>query len=206
MVTLNRKEHWETIYTDLLPDEVSWYQREPELSLAMIHHSGLGKDGFIIDVGGGASVLVDRLLDEGYRNVAILDLSAKALVRAKQRLGPKADQVEWIEADVTGVVLPRVYDLWHDRAVFHFLTEADDRKKYLETMRCGVRSGGHVVIATFAVGGPTKCSGLEIVQYDAQKLSGEFGPEFTLIEQKAELHITPIGKEQQFGYFRFERA
>lgn len=206
MVTLNRKEHWEAIYTDLLPEEVSWYQQKPELSLELIHHSSLGKEGFIIDIGGGASVLVDRLLDEGYRNVTILDLSAKALACAKQRLGERADQVEWIEADVTGVVLPRAYDLWHDRAVFHFLTEADDRKKYLEAMRRGVRSGGHVVIATFAVGGPTKCSGLEIVQYDARKLSGELGPEFTLIEQKVERHITPIGKEQQFGYFRFRKA
>jgi len=206
MVTLSRKEHWEAIYTDLSPEEVSWYQKDPGLSLEMIHCTGLKKDGLVIDVGGGASVLVDRLLDEGYRRVAVLDLSAKALACAKQRLGERADQVEWIEADVTGVVLPRVYDLWHDRAVFHFLTEADDRKKYLETMRRGVRSGGHVIIATFAVGGPTKCSGLDIVQYDARKLSGELGPEFTLIEQKAERHITPIGKEQQFGYFRFRKA
>jgi ubiquinone/menaquinone biosynthesis C-methylase UbiE len=172
----------------------------------MIHCAGLKKDGFIIDVGGGTSALADRLLDEGYQHVAVLDLSAKALACAKQRLGERADQVEWIEADVTEVVLPRAYDLWHDRAVFHFLTEADDRKKYLEAMRRGVRAGGHVIIATFAVGGPTKCSGLEIVQYDARKLSGELGPEFTLIEKKAELHITPIGKEQQFGYFRFRKA
>lgn len=206
MVATSRKEHWDRNYTDLLPDEVSWYQKEPALSLEMIHHSGLGKDGFIIDVGGGASVLVDRLLDEGHRHVAVLDLSVRALVHARQRLGERVGQVEWIEADVTGVALPRIYDLWHDRAVFHFLTEADDRKNYLETMRRSVRSGGHVIIATFAVGGPTKCSGLEIVQYDAPKLSGELGPEYTLIEQKAELHVTPIGKEQQFGYFRFRRA
>lgn len=206
MVATSRKEHWDRIYTDLSPDEVSWYQKEPALSLEMIHRTGLGKDGLIIDIGGGASVLVDRLVDEGYRNIAVLDLSAKALACARQRLGKREDQVEWIEADVTGVVLSRVYDLWHDRAVFHFLTEADDRKKYLETMRRSVRPGGHVIIATFAVGGPTKCSGLDIVQYDAPKLSGELGPEFTLIEQKAELHTTPIGKEQQFWYFRLRRA
>lgn len=206
MVATSTKEHWDRIYTDLSPEKVSWYQKEPALSLEMIHHSGLEKDGLIIDIGGGASVLVDRLLDEGYRNVAVLDLSAHALAHAKQRLGQKAGQVEWIEADVTGVALSRVYDLWHDRAVFHFLTEANDRKHYLGTMRRGVRTGGHVIIATFTVGGPTKCSGLDIVQYDAQKLSGELGPEYALLEQKAELHVTPMGKEQKFCYFLFRRV
>ena len=202
----SRKAHWETIYTDLLPDEVSWYQKEPALSLELIRRAGLGPDGAIIDIGGGAAVLVDGLLAAGYWNVTVLDLSAHALAHATQRLGARAKQVEWIEADVTEVVLPRVYDLWHDRAVFHFLTEAGDRNKYLETMKCGVQDGGHAIIATFAIGGPTKCSGLEIVQYDAQKLSGELGPEFMLIDQRAERHVTPMGKEQQFSYFLFRRA
>ena len=202
----SKKAHWETIYTDLLPEEVSWYQKGPTLSLELIRLAGPGPDGAIIDVGGGTSVLVDGLLAAGYRNVTVLDLSARALAHAMQRLGARAKQVEWIEADVTEVVLPRVYDLWHDRAVFHFLTEAGDRMKYLETMTRSVQNGGHVIIATFAIGGPTKCSGLEVVQYDAQKLSGELGSEFTLIDQRAERHVTPTGKEQQFGYFLFRRA
>ena len=206
MTIKSKKAHWETIYTDLLPEEVSWYQKEPTLSLELIRRAGLGPDGAIIDIGGGAAVLVDGLLAAGYWNVTVLDLSAHALAHATQRLGARAKQVEWIEADVTEVVLPRVYDLWHDRAVFHFLTEAGDRNKYLETMKCGVQDGGHAIIATFAIGGPTKCSGLEIVQYDAQKLSGELGPEFMLIDQRAERHVTPMGKEQQFSYFLFRRA
>jgi ubiquinone/menaquinone biosynthesis C-methylase UbiE len=206
MTIKSKKSHWETIYTDLLPEEVSWYQKEPTLSLELIRLAGLGPDGAIIDIGGGASVLVDGLLAAGCRNVTVLDLSAHALAHATQRLGARAKQVEWIEADVTEVVLPRVYDLWHDRAVFHFLTEAGDRKKYLETMKRSIQDGGHAIIATFAIGGPTKCSGLEIVQYDAQKLSGELGPDFTLIDQRAERHVTPMGKEQQFGYFLFRRV
>ena len=206
MTIKSKKAHWETIYTDLLPEEVSWYQKEPTLSLELIRRAGLGPDGAIIDIGGGASALVDSLLAAGCRNVTVLDLSAHALAHATQRLGARAKQVEWIEADVTEIVLPRVYDLWHDRAVFHFLTEACDRKKYLETMKRSVQDGGHAIIATFAIGGPTKCSGLEVVQYDAQKLSGELGPEFTLIDQRAERHVTPMGKEQQFGYFLFRRT
>jgi ubiquinone/menaquinone biosynthesis C-methylase UbiE len=206
MAIKSMKAHWETIYTDLLPEEVSWYQKEPTLSLELIRRAGLGPDGAIIDIGGGASVLVDGLLAAGYWNVTVLDLSAHALAHATQRLGARAKQVEWMEADVTEVVLPRVYDLWHDRAVFHFLTEAGDRKKYLETMKRSVQEGGHAIIATFAIGGPTKCSGLEVVQYDAQKLSGELGHEFTLIDQRAERHVTPMGKEQQFGYFLFRRV
>jgi ubiquinone/menaquinone biosynthesis C-methylase UbiE len=206
MTIKSKKAHWEKIYTDLLPEEVSWYQKEPTLSLELIRRAGLGPDGAIIDIGGGASVLVDGLLAAGYRNVTVLDLSAHALAHATQRLGVRAKQVEWIEADVTEVVLPRVYDLWHDRAVFHFLTEAGDRMKYLETMKRSVRDGGHAIMATFAIGGPTKCSGLEVVQYDAQKLSGELGSEFTLIDQRAERHVTPTGKDQQFNYFLYRRA
>lgn len=206
MTIKSMKAHWETIYTDLLPEEVSWYQEEPTLSLELIRRAGLGPDGAIVDIGGGASVLVDSLLAAGYRNVTVLDLSAHALAHAAQRLGARAKQVEWIEADVTDVVLPRVYDLWHDRAAFHFLTEAGDRKRYLETMTRSVRDGGDAIIATFAIGGPTKCSGLEVVQYDAQKLSSELGPAFSLIDQRAECHVTPTGKEQQFGYFLFRRT
>ena len=206
MAITSKKAHWERIYEDLLPEEVSWYQKEATLSLELIRLAGLGPDGTIIDIGGGASVLVDGLLDAGYRNVTVLDLSPRALAHARQRLGERAKQVEWVEADVTDLVLPRVYDLWHDRAVFHFLTEAGDRKKYRETMNRSVQVGGYAIIATFAIGGPTKCSGLEVVQYDAQKLSGELGPAFSLIDQRAERHVTPTGKEQQFGYFLFRRV
>lgn len=201
----DRKQHWEQVYANKSSLEVSWYQAEPRLSLELIHRSGLGKDAPLIDVGGGASLLVDRLQAEGYRRLAVLDISGAALAVAHQRLGAHATDIEWYEADVTQFNAPHPFNLWHDRAVFHFLTAADDRRRYVEVLRRTLVSGGHVIIAAFALGGPTLCSGLEIVQYDAAKLMAELGPNFRLEEQQTETHLTPAGKEQSFGFFRLRK-
>lgn len=204
-MTLDRKRHWETVYEQKSPLEVSWYQSDPLLSLELIQNTGIPQDAAIIDVGGGASILVDRLLASGYRNVSVLDLSAKALAYAQARLGGTSHRATWIEADITAFIPPINYDLWHDRAVFHFLTNAEDRRKYVDVLKHGVRSGGHIIIAAFAIGGPTQCSGLDIVQYDAEKLSETLGEQFRLAEERIELHITPANREQKFVYFRLVR-
>ena len=200
-----RQEHWNKVYADKSPLEVSWYQQAPELSLSMIARSGIALDAPLIDVGGGASTLVDHLLAKGYRRPAVLDISGLALAHARQRLGAEARQVEWFEADVTAFEAPHPYALWHDRAVFHFLTEADDRRRYVAALERALSPTGQVIIAAFAIGGPEQCSGLDIVQYDAAKLSAELGAGFTLLEQASELHHTPAGGEQRFGYYRFAR-
>lgn len=204
-MTLDRKRHWETVYEQKSPLEVSWYQSDPLLSLELIQNTGIPQDAAIIDVGGGASILVDRLLASGYRNVSVLDLSAKALAYAQARLGGTSHRATWIEADITAFIPPINYDLWHDRAVFHFLTNAEDRRKYVDALKHGVRSGGHIIIAAFAIGGPTQCSGLDIVQYDAEKLSETLGEQFRLAEERIELHVTPANREQKFVYFRLVR-
>lgn len=201
----DRKKHWEQVYANKSSLEVSWYQAEPRLSLELIQRSGLGKDAPLIDVGGGASLLVDRLQAQGYRRLAVLDISGAALAVARQRLGAHAADIEWYEADVTRFSAPHPFSLWHDRAVFHFLTAAEDRQHYVDVLRRTLVSGGHVIIAAFAPGGPTLCSGLEIVQYDAAKLMAELGPNFHLEEQQTETHLTPAGKEQRFGFFRLRR-
>jgi SAM-dependent methyltransferase len=201
----DRKAHWEGVYQDKSPLEVSWYQQVPSLSLELIQHAGIAADAPVIDVGGGASVLVDALLTAGYRRVAVLDLSAKALAAARERLGAAAAGVEWIEADITAFAPAHPFALWHDRAVFHFLTAAADRAAYRRVLKQTLPVGGHLIIAAFAVGGPTRCSGLEIVQYDAHRLGSELGEEFESVEQRSEVHITPAGKEQAFNYFRFIR-
>jgi ubiquinone/menaquinone biosynthesis C-methylase UbiE len=200
-----RKQHWEQVYTNKSALAVSWYQAEPQRSLELIHHSGLDQDAPIIDVGGGASLLVDRLQAEGYRRLAVLDISGAALGVARQRLGTHAANIEWYEADVTQFNAPHPFSLWHDRAVFHFLTAVEDRQRYVEVLKRTLVSGGHVIIAAFALGGPTRCSGLEIVQYDAAKLMAELGQDFHLEEQQTENHLTPAGKEQLFGFFRLRK-
>jgi SAM-dependent methyltransferase len=201
----DRKAHWEQVYANKSPLEVSWYQKEPVLSLRLIRETGVPKDGAIIDVGGGASVLVDYLLDQGYSRVAVLDLSGAALSEARRRLGKRAESVEWYEADVTEFVPPQSYDLWHDRAVFHFLTEPDDRRRYVGVLKRALSSTGQVIIGAFGIGGPSRCSGLDIVQYDAATLCAALGPDFQLVAQADELHVTPAGKEQKFSWFRLAR-
>lgn len=202
----DRKAHWENIYKDKSALEVSWYQSEPLLSLRLIHNAQLASDAAIIDVGGGASVLIDHLCDEGCSNVAVLDISANALACAKERLGDKAKNVEWFDEDVTSFNPPHPFSLWHDRAVFHFLTDSSDRHSYVEVLNRALISGGHLIIAAFAIGGPEKCSGLDIVQYDAEKLKAELGDGFELLEELTELHLTPSNAEQQFSYFHFVRS
>lgn len=202
----NRKAHWNRIYSDTLPQTLSWYQSNPTLSLKLIRHAGLNVDEPIIDIGGGASLLVDELLTAGYSRVAVLDVAASALARTRQRLGGRAAAVEWFAADVTTFIAPHLFSLWHDRAVFHFLTDAIDRRRYLKTLKRTLTPNGQLVMATFAIGGPTRCSGLDIVQYDADKLTAELGADFTLAEQAMETHQTPIGKTQRFAYFRFVRG
>lgn len=195
------KEHWEQVYTTKPADSVSWFQTHAERSLELIHDTGLGKDAAIIDVGGGASVLVDDLLNEGYRDLSVLDLSGAALKAARKRLGDKAGQVRWIEADITEVELPKArYDIWHDRAVFHFLTTQKQRDAYVRQVFFAVKPGGHVIISTFAEDGPEQCSGLPVMRYRPEELHDEFGEAFKLLKHSKEAHHTPAGKVQQFVY------
>ena len=195
------KSHWENIYQTKDATEVSWFQRHPELSFQFIEHTGVDKAGQIIDVGGGASTLVDDLLANGYDNVTVLDISAAALQVAQQRLGQLASKVTWLEANITQVELPySFYDVWHDRAVFHFLTLAGDRARYVKAVQHSVKTGGHVIVATFGLEGPLRCSGLEVVRYSPDSLHDEFGDDFALVDTTDELHQTPFGTEQKFIY------
>jgi len=202
---IDRKRHWENVHGEKAPEETSWYQAIPDLSLALIANTGFGPGASLVDIGAGASLLVDHLLDLGYRDLTVVDISSAALARARSRLGARAALVEWIEADVTAFTPSRQFDLWHDRAAFHFLTEKPDRENYLSVLRKALRLGGQAIVATFAPGGPVKCSGLDIVQYDAEKLGEELGPAFILKEARAEQHVTPGGGRQLFNFFRFER-
>ncbi len=173
---MDRKQHWEQLYAHKSPLEVSWYQADPESSLALIRESGVGQGARILDVGGGASMLVDRLVQAGFSRLAVLDISARALEHAQQRLGEMADQIEWFETDVTQFRPSHLYDVWHDRAVFHFLTEADERKQYVRVLNATLAPTGSVIVAAFTLDGPQSCSDLEVVRYDAAGLCAEFGP------------------------------
>ncbi len=198
---MENKTHWEHIYHTKDTAQVSWYQLHPRLSLQYIQNTGIGKTAHIIDVGGGASTLVDHLLDDGFQQVTVLDISATALEIAQQRLGQRAESVTWLEADITQTTLRHhAYDVWHDRAVFHFLTEREDRQRYVNAVKEAVKPGGHVIVATFASDGPEKCSGLEVTRYDPQSLHNEFGIDFELVDSTREEHHTPFGTEQKFIY------
>lgn len=198
------KAHWENVYAAKPVDGVSWFQEHAKLSLQFIIQTGIPKAGAIIDVGGGASTLVDDLLDNGYSNITVLDLSAAALQAAQKRIGQQASQVKWTEADITTVELPdQAYDVWHDRAVFHFLTSEAGRKVYIDKVLKAVKPGGHIIVATFAEDGPTQCSGLPVMRYSADQLHGEFGPSFILKVQQKEEHHTPFGTVQKFIYCYF---
>jgi ubiquinone/menaquinone biosynthesis C-methylase UbiE len=198
---MSSREHWERIYSSRPTNAVSWYQAHAESSLRLIRATGVTPDAAIVDVGGGASTLVDDLLEAGYSRVSVLDLSGAALAAAKKRLGARASEVRWIEADITKVALPSdEYDVWHDRAVFHFLTSAGDRAAYVRAVSRSVKRGGHVIVATFAEEGPTQCSGLPVVRYGPEQLHSEFGDSFVLLSHEKEEHHTPAGKVQQFVY------
>jgi trans-aconitate methyltransferase len=201
-----RREHWERVWRTKSPDQMSWYQPEPVISLQLIAAAGVARDGGIIDVGGGASLLADRLLDLGYSGIAVLDLSGAAMQASRARLGARAAAVAWFEADVTSFEPPRRFALWHDRAVFHFLTGAEDRRRYVATLCRTLVPGGAVVISAFAPDGPPKCSGLEVMRHDEHSLAAELGPDFRLAESRRETHVTPWGAQQAFVYCRFRAA
>jgi len=206
----NSKDHWEHIYSDKEPTQVSWFQQYPENSLNLIKATGVEKSARIIDIGGGASTLVDFLLAAGYQNISVLDIAHSAIAQAKDRLGRSkikwADKINWIEQDITKFIVKQPFDVWHDRAVFHFLTDADDRKSYLKIMADALAPGAHAIIATFNLDGPEKCSGLDIVQYSPETLSAIFSECFLLIETSTEQHVTPSGAQQSFVYCRFVRV
>jgi SAM-dependent methyltransferase len=204
---MDRKQHWEQVYNTKAPDSVSWFQEHADQSLRLIHSTGLAKQAAIIDVGGGTSRLVDDLALAGYTDLTVLDLSAAALAVARQRMGEHADAVHWMEGDITRARLPKYrFDVWHDRAVFHFLTDPADRRAYVERVRHAVRPGGHVIVATFAEDGPEKCSGLPVMKYQPETLHAEFGDAFLLIEHEQETHHTPSGTIQQFVYCYCRKA
>jgi 2-polyprenyl-3-methyl-5-hydroxy-6-metoxy-1,4-benzoquinol methylase len=195
------KAHWEQIYTSKTPDQVSWYRPHLDVSLALIQRTADDLTAAIIDVGGGESTLVDDLLARGYRNITMLDISQAAIDVMKKRLKEAADRVQWITADVTTFEFaPGAYDVWHDRAVFHFLTSTEERAAYVKAVAHAVKRGGHVIVSTFGPEGPTKCSGLEVMRYDAGSLHEQFGARFRLVESSKELHHTPFGTTQQFLY------
>jgi len=198
---MSEQEHWDAIYAGKAADRVSWYRPHLERSLGFIEAANLAKEAAIIDVGGGSSTLVDDLLERGFSNLTVLDLSPTAIAGAKARLGARAGEVEWIVADVTRFEPPEHrFEFWHDRAVFHFLRESDSRRRYVETVRRALKPGGHVVVATFGLGGPEQCSGLEVTRYDADGLHGEFGSPFEKVASCEEIHRTPWGSEQEFVY------
>ena len=202
---MDRKEHWEQIYSAKGETGVSWYQREPRLSLGLIRAVAPAGGGRIIDIGGGASVLVDTLLDLPFEGIAVLDISETALGKARARLGARAMRVEWIAVDVTETQDVGTFEVWHDRAVFHFLTDAADRRKYVELVRRAVPKGGHLIVATFADEGPPKCSGLDVCRYNPDSLSAAIGQGFTLVREARETHTTPWESSQQFFYGVFRR-
>ncbi len=202
----DRKKHWGDVYQEKSPLEVSWYQKEPKLSLELIRSTNVASNDAIIDVGGGTSVLVDYLSKECFTNLTVLDISKNAIAISKNRLGDTAKSIEWIVSDITQFDTSQKFSLWHDRALFHFLTDPSDRKIYVKALIKAIRTEGHLIIATFAIGGPEKCSGLEIVQYDSEKMIAELGDNFTLVEERKEIHITPAMKEQEFIFFHFLRV
>ncbi|MBY0445443.1 MAG: class I SAM-dependent methyltransferase [Burkholderiales bacterium] len=198
---MQTKSHWEQVYSSKATDAVSWFQEHAEHSLKLIQNTGLPVSAAIIDIGGGASTLVDDLLDYGYRNLTVLDLSAAAMAAAAKRLGSRGLDIMWIEADITQAPLPaKTYDIWHDRAVFHFLTTEEERQAYVAAVLHAVKPGGHVIVATFAEDGPTQCSGLPVMRYNATDLHSEFGAPFELVHHDKEAHHTPFGTIQQFVY------
>lgn len=201
----DRTTHWQNVYATKGEAEVSWFQDSPAISHEMIRAACPDQNAAIIDIGGGASRLVDVLLQDGYRDIAVLDLSANALDAAKKRIGTAASKVDWIVADATTWRPVKRYDVWHDRAAFHFLTDPRDRAAYVERLRSAVAAGGQVIIATFAPDGPEKCSGLPVQRHDSASLLAELGPEFELVETRNEIHHTPWHSTQAFQFSRFRR-
>ena len=201
----SRQAHWDKVYGSKAVSEVSWYEPAPERSLALIHATGIARSDPVIDVGGGASYLVDELMQAGYGDVTVLDISGAVLDSLRQRLGNRASAASFLQQDITQFRPTRRYSLWHDRAVFHFLIAAEDRRRYLDAVRAGLRPQGHLILATFGPDGPERCSGLPVMRYDARSLAAELGNEFQPVESFLAVHRTPWKAEQQFLYSRFRR-
>lgn len=197
--------HWQRVYSERQPWEVSWHEPVPETSLELIEEAGLPRDAAILDAGGGASSLAGRLLAAGYTDIAVADISEEGLRRAREELGPEAERVAWLRADLRAHEFDRRFDLWHDRAVLHFMVDPDDRASYLETLRGALRPGGHLIVATFGPEGPERCSGLPVDRYGATELSALLGEEFTLLSSRLQDHRTPSGAKQQFLYAHLAR-
>ena len=198
---MDSKNHWESLYQAKRADEVSWFQREPAVSRDLIQQMAPDRSSRIIDVGGGASTLADLLLAAGYSALTVLDIAGSALAQARARLGESAGRIQWMAGDIRTIDLPAAaFDVWHDRAVFHFLTDPRDRAAYGAQLRRAVRPGGHAIVATFAEDGPVKCSGLPVVRYSAEAMHREFGEDLALVESVRELHTTPSGNSQSFVY------
>ena len=206
-MSVDEKTHWEGVYGRRALDEVSWYQARPEKSLDLIRASGVGPEAPIIDVGAGASFLVDELLSTGFRDVTVLDISSEVLLKLRERLGRRAERVTLVQADVRAFRPTRRYAVWHDRAVFHFLVDQKDRARYVGVLKDALEPGGHAIIATFGPEGPERCSGLPVQRYSADSLARALGPGFELVESFLDLHRTPSGASQQFLFcrFRYER-
>ena len=199
----SRKKHWETVYETKNPDQVSWTQEVPKTSLEFIHSFGFSKQAKIIDIGGGDSKFVDFLIEAGFQNISVLDISSAAIEKAKKRLGNKADKVNWIVSDITAFEPTETYDVWHDRATFHFLTTRPEIEKYLETARKSVT--GYLIIGTFSENGPKKCSGLDIKQYSDSTLTAKFNNGFEKLHCVIEDHITPFDTTQNFLFCSFKK-
>jgi 2-polyprenyl-3-methyl-5-hydroxy-6-metoxy-1,4-benzoquinol methylase len=202
----SRNAHWETVYTTKSENEVSWFQENPAPSLELIAMARPGPEAAVIDVGGGASRLVDSLLAQGFQNVTVLDLSEAALSVAKARLGDRAKHVQWVVGDITTWEPPQTYDLWHDRAAFHFLTDDSARSAYVDRLKTALKRPGHVIIGTFAPEGPERCSGLPVTRHDAASLAATLGAEFELLDTSRHEHVTPWGSTQAFQFSTFRRA
>ena len=199
----NTKRHWDCVYKKYSSTEVGWYQAYPERSLKLIHETGVSTDSSIIDIGGGTSTLSRHLFEQGYKKVTVLDISGNAIEKAKSQLGEKSNRINWIEADVTKYSFKEEYDIWHDRAVFHFITEAKDRKGYINSLNKALKLNGHLIIATFALKGPSKCSGIPVTRYSPETLQNELGDNFNLVKAFVEDHVTPSGVRQKFIFYRF---
>lgn len=206
MSDTERQAHWQNVYTSKGETEVSWFQERPETSLEFIAAAQARPDSAIIDIGGGASRLVDALLDSGYSNLTVLDLSEAALAASRERIGARAASVKWVAADVTTWRPTEQYDLWHDRAAFHFLNDENDRRAYVSCLKAALRVGGQAIIGTFALNGPERCSGLPVTRYDATSLAAVLGPRFRLLASRVEEHRTPWDASQIFQFSRFVLA
>ncbi len=202
---MERREHWEAVFATRAPQEMSWFQSSSKHSLELIERARIGARDGIIDVGGGCSSLIDQLLEYGYQDLSVLEISAKALEISRARLGLRAERISWIEADVTQFRAQRRFKLWHDRAVFHFMLQESEQRAYLKALRGALEVGGQLILAAFSPEGPKRCSGLEIRPYDEARIKETLGGEFELLESQREQHLTPAGKIQEFNYFRFLR-